>query len=436
MFNITVTKNNDFIINSQFATVDTALIVSFNNEGNQLWQIQKHGVSRSMLTYGNNLMTTAQNTANQIIILDYSGKIIKIISLSTEVVASYFVLYVCPDTNSGNFYLIARDAASANWMAFLYDNNLNFIRSFTVADNHPSQIVNGCLVENGYLYIARSKYGEIHHSNVSADIYKYDSLGNLIWSKELPDRYGPYLTSAPDGNIYCGTTNLWSYDTTQVTWEAIKLDTDGNTLWSKYWVGPFNFSTVQFVYGITATPTGGCLIYGNSSKLNVSSDGWYDPLAICYSSNGDSVFSIRNAESTNYGGITSYFATAAWDKNNALLLAGYVDGVAKVWKYSIDGITAVKKENSGLPSSFSLSQNYPNPFNPSTTINFSIPHSGQVTLKVYDLLGREVTTLVNEELKFGNYSTKFEASSLASGIYVYRLTAKNFTATKKMVLVK
>jgi hypothetical protein len=91
--------------------------------------------------------------------------------------------------------------------------------------------------------------------------------------------------------------------------------------------------------------------------------------------------------------------------------------------------------------SFSLSQNYPNPFNPSTTINYTIA-SGQlagnnlVTLKIYDILGREVKTLVNEKQSAGSYSVSFNADKLASGIYFYTLRAGNFVQTKKMILLK
>ncbi len=93
------------------------------------------------------------------------------------------------------------------------------------------------------------------------------------------------------------------------------------------------------------------------------------------------------------------------------------------------------------PSDFSLSQNYPNPFNPSTTIKYSIPTLGTsfmkfVTLKVYDILGNEITKLVNEEKPSGNYEVDFNASGLASGIYYYTLTLGNFTITKKMIVIK
>ena len=81
-------------------------------------------------------------------------------------------------------------------------------------------------------------------------------------------------------------------------------------------------------------------------------------------------------------------------------------------------------------------QNYPNPFNPTTNIQFAIPHSGFVTLKVYDILVREVTTLVNEEKHSGTYTVNFDASNLSSGVYFYSIKAGNFNQTKKMIIVR
>jgi subtilisin family serine protease len=89
-----------------------------------------------------------------------------------------------------------------------------------------------------------------------------------------------------------------------------------------------------------------------------------------------------------------------------------------------------------LPKIFSLAQNYPNPFNPTTKIQYSIPKAGTVKLVVYDLLGRQVTTLVNERKQAGVYSASFDGTNLASGIYFYRIEAGDFTAVKKMVLIK
>jgi hypothetical protein len=103
-----------------------------------------------------------------------------------------------------------------------------------------------------------------------------------------------------------------------------------------------------------------------------------------------------------------------------------------VW---LPGLTDVKDE-SKVPESFNISQNYPNPFNPTTTIRYLIPEQTKVSLKVYDILGNEVTTLVNEEKERGVYSVNFDAWGFASGIYFFRLQAGSFVETKKMILLK
>lgn len=91
---------------------------------------------------------------------------------------------------------------------------------------------------------------------------------------------------------------------------------------------------------------------------------------------------------------------------------------------------------SALPKTYALSQNYPNPFNPTTVIAFALPKSGMTTLRVYDILGRQVSTLVDWVTPAGNHSVSFDASRLASGIYFYRLESRSFSRTRKMVLLK
>jgi hypothetical protein len=96
----------------------------------------------------------------------------------------------------------------------------------------------------------------------------------------------------------------------------------------------------------------------------------------------------------------------------------------------------VTVENSTFPERYSLSQNFPNPFNPSTTIEFTLPKKEFVTITIYDVLGNEVTTLVNEEFNAGSYKIEFNASTLTSGVYIYKITSGSFTQTRKMTLMK
>jgi len=108
-----------------------------------------------------------------------------------------------------------------------------------------------------------------------------------------------------------------------------------------------------------------------------------------------------------------------------------------VYRRNISEITAIESNQfNGTPKLFNLEQNYPNPFNPSTTISFSIPTSEFVTLKVFDVLGNEVATLVNEYRRAGSHNIEFDASKLSSGIYFYKLQTGSFIETKKMILLR
>jgi hypothetical protein len=104
--------------------------------------------------------------------------------------------------------------------------------------------------------------------------------------------------------------------------------------------------------------------------------------------------------------------------------------------FRITGTTYTEDYNPLVPASFDLFQNYPNPFNPFTIINYQLPIDNLVTLKVYDVLGRELTTLVDRYIEAGYYEVIFDASNLPSGLYFYKLNAGSFTSVKKMLLLR
>jgi hypothetical protein len=101
-----------------------------------------------------------------------------------------------------------------------------------------------------------------------------------------------------------------------------------------------------------------------------------------------------------------------------------------------DSIMSAVKKDDVLLNGYNLKQNYPNPFNPITTIDYSISRACFVTIKVYDVLGKEVAALVNEANKAGSYHIIFDAGKLASGIYIYRMAAEKFSAAKKLIVLK
>ena len=125
------------------------------------------------------------------------------------------------------------------------------------------------------------------------------------------------------------------------------------------------------------------------------------------------------------------FSAYCWYNPLYGYMTAYLDDITLY--YVPVGITHISSE---VPSKYNLSQNYPNPFNPTTNIKFDIPKNEFATMKVYDMLGKEITTLVNEKLNAGTYSVDWNASEYPSGVYFYRLQTDSYTEVKKMILTK
>jgi hypothetical protein len=124
------------------------------------------------------------------------------------------------------------------------------------------------------------------------------------------------------------------------------------------------------------------------------------------------------------------------DANNFFISAGEINLAAQILKSTNGGNVFVNQIGTTVPSSYSLGQNYPNPFNPSTVVRFQLSVVSDVSLKVYDVKGREVQTVVSERLRAGTYEVKFDGCNLNSGVYFYKLVAGDFSETKKMLLIK
>lgn len=131
------------------------------------------------------------------------------------------------------------------------------------------------------------------------------------------------------------------------------------------------------------------------------------------------------------------FTLTAPSEGKYLVNAGYKNP-SRSWDSMnvVISVTGVSNNDLKPISTYKLYNNYPNPFNPATTIEYKIPEPGLVTIKVYDILGREVQTLVDQQLQPGLYSVQFDGSNLASGIYFYRIKAGKFVQTKKLILLK
>lgn len=341
-------------------------------------------------------------------------------------------------------------------------------------------------VANGIQQTSDGGYILVGSSSQKISIIKTNAAGDTLWTKQLTlltDLAGSAATSvqlvSDGGYIVVG----WAQAPFIRNIQLIKLDANGATQWVKSFGGlnEFSFSgTVQqtidggyIISGDYAPQGGGTQAYliktdqngvstwtrryfspGNNiaPALTQTFDGGYivagvtgpnpnvqDAFLLKTNANGDSVWAkifggggedvARSVVQSEDGG----YAFAGWTNSSG---AGNFD----MWLVKGDGngnITNVGNMiTSGIPTSFILFQNFPNPFNPSTTITYDLPAITRVGLRLYNILGQEVRTLVDEVQSPGHHSVLLDARNLASGVYFYRLDATSFVATKKLLLLK
>jgi photosystem II stability/assembly factor-like uncharacterized protein len=201
--------------------------------------------------------------------------------------------------------------------------------------------------------------------------------------------------------------------------------TNGGTSWTAS-----SFTPAQIGYGIKAIPfssTYGWMCVGGSSTTAGK---------IYRTTNKGTSWTEQTtslASGKSFYAMSMFNVNCGWAVTGTAVTGGTNGGV---FKYT-DNISLVNGNNTSVPSKYALEQNYPNPFNPTTTINYSIPKSSNVTLKVYDVLGNEVMTIVGGEYQAANnYTYNVDFSKLSSGVYYYTIKAGDFSATKKLMLVK
>ena len=262
-------------------------------------------------------------------------------------------------------------------------NQTSLFKYSSEGDSLWNQKINNNLVNTTGLAVdSHSRITVIGYGNSAFPydaVVMYDTDGSVRWRQTLS--YLPmiqYMAMTLDSadNIYI--TGDLDENPSGVLCLTTKLDTAGNQIWKT------TIASAGYTYNI-----GGFIALDDSANVYVGS-----------------------AASTQYTG--GYF----------------------VIKYNQISSTGLVKPFVGVVHSYSLAQNYPNPFNPTTTINYSVSKPGLVSLKVYDALGKEIETLVNEEKSTGYYSVNFNAKNLSSGIYFYRMKAGAYTDTKKFVLLK
>ncbi len=306
-----------------------------------------------------------------------------------------------------NFGIVQSDPPTGTGQAYWIAKTSNGGANWTVTN--PPGVAGAASAQNSIFVVNNQIYG--FGSNATATIIMTTD-GGTTWNARATGVAGTFNSGAAfNGNGQIGLS------ASSTSLPNIARTTNGGTTWSSVNVGTgfTGYCTIKWIEG-----TNTCYISANvgaSGVVKKSTDAGLTWTTMTTSGlTGITHMEFRRSGTTVYG-----FAATA---NGAILKL-------------TDAVTEVSTINSLVPSEYTLEQNYPNPFNPTTTINFSIPKSSIVSLKVYDALGKEVATLVNEFKNAGNYSADFTATSnLTSGIYFYTLTSENFTSTKKLMLVK
>jgi hypothetical protein len=289
-------------------------------------------------------------------------------------------------------------------------------------------------------------------SNKFSSLNKYaqfttDASGNYAgWFSILPTSNGIFNSGK---NIYLyihindgagGTSITQSYRTTS-TIQMISPDTTATAIY-----GTSNAAAEQFIFLYDETGNTSRPLYGTWTEddgITTTFTKWYGSVEAVTGlwgayipnslANGVRRIELRDVDNNIVAYNTDEDGVWSSGANTVNPTGGTTTPIVIT---STDASLPVEENTINTVSKFSLSQNYPNPFNPSTVINYQLPKEGHVTLKVYDIIGKEVATLVNETKEAGSYQITFNASKLSSGIYFYSLSAGSFLSVKKMMVLK
>lgn len=263
---------------------------------------------------------------------------------------------------------------------------------------------------------------------------KYSTFGKRLWVARYNDSLNNddkvYALKVDHiGNVY--VTGSSRDPGTGMGYKTIKYNSDGVQQWVQRYRGTNIFSDYR-AYALALDSDRNVYVTGYTQD----NSGRYYYTTIKYSSDGVQQWLM------NYGreGVANIAYAIALDTSDNVYVTGYSTAKNNHFafvtiKYS-QGLVKVGSLANEIPKEFELAQNYPNPFNPMTTFEIKIPKAAQIKLIIYDILGREVMTVLNERLSPGTYKYEWDGSSFPSGVYFYKLTAGDYTRTRKMILLK
>lgn len=318
--------------------------------------------------------------------------------------------------------------------------------TWSVIENSPAPLtaqpygINDQYIFSGMQY----GYGGVYRCSVDSSIWG-KAYGGPPWWGMLTFR--SVCVSGP--KVYVGTDDLGVYFSSDngVSWRSINtgLDTVNTSFSAIALNGPTIFVGTASTSISTYVPRGVYRSTNNGLSWSGVNAGLPRANISALAVQGSKVFAGTDSNgiflSTDNGEHWSQFneglpnlSVSSLARNESYVYVGVVGGV---WRLPLsEAVLSVSSQDNKSPATFSLGQNFPNPFNPSTSIRYQLPAAAPVTLKVYDILGREVQTLVNERQNAGVHSVIFDAGDLSSGVYFYTLQAERFKETKKFLLLK
>ncbi|MGA2669240.1 MAG: T9SS type A sorting domain-containing protein [Ignavibacteria bacterium] len=279
----------------------------------------------------------------------------------------------------------------------------------------PPGISGAASAQNSVICIDASYFG--YGINVAPARVTWTSNGGSSWTTSTLTGLTGVFTSA----YTMSTDKIHGLATTATDLPNIGMTTNGGVSFSLVNIGSGisspTLSVAKWVPGTNIIFVGGSILTANG---------------IVKSIDGGATWHVMTT-----GGISAISHLDVYKEANNVIHAYAVAGDGSCLRLRDSTLfLGVNNNNSNVPSEYALEQNFPNPFNPSTTIKYALPRSSNVMLKIYDMLGNEVRTVVNEFKPAGSYSVNFDASSLSSGVYFYKIVAGDFTDAKKMTLVK
>lgn len=426
--------------------------IKYNSQGEQQWVQRYNGpgngsddVSSIAVDVTGNLYVTGRSSGIK------SGMGFTTIKYSTSGVQEWIQTYNGPDGNGGggvssmvidnSGYIYITGTTNSDYATIKYNSSgiLQWIQIYNGGPGNSSDAAYSIAVD-----VIGNTYVTGYSGRYIATI-KYNCSGDLQWVQKYSGAWtnnniGKNIACDKLENVYVSGRTSHGNSNDDFDYITLKYNSSGVQQWTQIYDGPIG--SEDDPHAMTIDCFGNVYITGSSEGTITTG---YDYATVKYNSLGAQQWVRRYSNPRHTSDTHDDAYSIAVDNSNNVFVAGGSKGIHNFYDFTIikysqqtdkAGLNYYKPVSLEIPKEYNLSQNYPNPFNPETNIKFSIPNNSFVKLTIYDITGKEIASLVNEQLNAGDYSYNFNASDISSGVYFYRIEAGDFTEVKKMMLIK